>query len=106
MLGSTREILTCWALDLGSSIMLICPSHLDFAWVQFFSKLSDSIRYITAQHGHPYLQNYIDDLLYCGLPSKIHSAYEFLLQLLQKLGLDIAPSRHPGSLFSYSIQYS
>ena len=48
----------------------------------FFSKLRDSIRYIMAQHDHPDLHNYIDDLLYCGLPSKIHSAYEFLLQLL------------------------
>ena len=43
-----------------------------------------------AQHGHPHLHNYIDDLLYCGLPSKIYSAYEFLLQLLQELGLDIS----------------
>ena len=56
----------------------------------FFSKLSHSIRYIMAQYGHPYLHNYIDDLLYCCLPSKIHSAYEFLVQLLQELGLDIS----------------
>ena len=49
-----------------------------------------------AQHGHPYLNNYIDDLLYCGLPSKIHSIYEFLLQLLQELGLDISDKTlHP-----------
>ena len=48
------------------------------------------------QHGHLYLHNYIDDLLYCGLPSKIHSAYEFLFQLLQELGLDISDKKlHP-----------
>ena len=48
------------------------------------------------QHGHPYLHNYIDDLLYCGVPSKIHAAYEFLLQLLQELGLDISYKKlHP-----------
>ena len=44
----------------------------------FFPKLSDSIRYIMAQDGHPDLHNYIDDLLYYGLPSKSYSAYEFL----------------------------
>ena len=49
-----------------------------------------------AQYGHPYLHNYIDDLLYCGLPSKIHSAYDFLHQLLQELGLDISHKKlHP-----------
>ena len=73
----------------------------------FFSKLSDSIRYIMVHHGHPYLHNYIDDLLYCGLPSKIHSAYEFLLQLLQELGLDISDKnlhpRHSGGLFRDSV---
>ena len=31
----------------------------------------------------------MDDLIYCDLPSKIYQAYEFLLQLLPKLGLDI-----------------
>ena len=31
----------------------------------------------------------MDDLIYCNLPSKIYHAYEFLLQLLPKLGLDI-----------------
>ena len=49
-----------------------------------------------AQHDHPDLHNYIDDLLYFGLPSKNHSAYKFLLQLLQELGLDIsAKNLHP-----------
>ena len=57
-------------------------SHLDFAWVNFFFKTQRL--------------NYIDNHLYCGLPSKIHSACEFLLQLLHELGLDInAKKLHP-----------
>ena len=62
----------------------------------FFSKLSDSIRYIMTQHGYPHLHNYIDDFLYYELPSKIQAAYEFLLHLLQELGLDISQKKlHP-----------
>ena len=61
-------------------LMLPFGFHLSL----FFSKLSNSIRYIMAKYGHPYLSNYIDDLIYCGLPSKIDSAYQFLLNLLQK----------------------
>ena len=38
----------------------------------FFSKISDAIRYIMSQNGHNALLNYIDDLIFCGLPSKIH----------------------------------
>ena len=40
------------------------------------------------QYGHPYLHNYIDDLIYFGLPSKIHSAYDCLIELLHDLDLD------------------
>ena len=35
----------------------------------FFSKISDSIRNIMANNGHNALMNYIDDLIYYGLPS-------------------------------------
>ena len=56
----------------------------------FFSKISDSIRFIMAKNGHNALLNYIDDLIYCGLPSNINQSYEFLLNLLQDLGLDIS----------------
>ena len=42
------------------------------------------------QHGFPHLFNYIDDLIYTGLPSEIHTSYHLLLQLLQELGLDIS----------------
>ena len=43
-----------------------------------------------AKHGFPGLYNYIDDLIFTGLPSKIHQAYQFLQDLLSKLGLDIS----------------
>ena len=41
------------------------------------------------QNGFPGLWNYIDDLIYTGLPSKIYQSYQFLLDLLQDLGLAI-----------------
>ena len=31
----------------------------------------------------------MDDLIYCDLPSEIHKAYKFLLELLPQSGLDI-----------------
>ena len=42
------------------------------------------------QHGFPHLFNYIDNLIYIGLPSNIHASFRFLLKLLQDLGLDIS----------------
>ena len=59
----------------------------------FFSKISDAVRYIMSQNGHNALLNYIDDLIYCGLPSKIHKPYQFLVGLLQELGLDISQKK-------------
>ena len=56
----------------------------------FFTCCSDAIRHIMRQHGFPGLWTYIDDLIYTGLPSKIHQSYTFLLHLLQQLGLDIS----------------
>ena len=56
----------------------------------FFSKISDAVRYIITKNGHNALLNYIDDLIYCGLPSTIDSSYQFLLDLLQDFGLDIS----------------
>ena len=56
----------------------------------FFQRCSDAIRYIMKEHGFPGLWNYIDDLIYTGLPSKIHDSFAFLLQLLTDLGLDIS----------------
>ena len=43
-----------------------------------------------AKHGLTALMNYIDDLIYCGLPSTIDASHHFLLNLLQDLGLDIS----------------
>ena len=59
----------------------------------FFSKISDSIRYIMANNGHNAPINYIDDLIYCGLPSTVNQSYQFLLSLLQELGLDISEKK-------------
>ena len=59
----------------------------------FFQKISDSIRYIMKNKGYPHLLNYIDDLCYCDLPSKIDSAFQCLLELLQDLGLDISSKK-------------
>ena len=62
----------------------------------FFQKISDAIRYIMQQKGYPYLQNYLDDLIYIGLPSSVQQAYESLLHLLQELGLEISSKKlHP-----------
>ena len=45
----------------------------------FFERCSDAIRFIMKQHNHNALLNYIDDLIYIGLPSTIHDSYQFLL---------------------------
>ena len=42
------------------------------------------------KHGTNALLNYIDDLIYFGLPSTISHSYQFLLDLFQDLGLDIS----------------
>ena len=45
------------------------------------------------KHGHNALMNYIDNLIYIGLPSKLYESYQFLLSLLQDLGLQISQSK-------------
>ena len=59
----------------------------------FFQRCSDAIRHIMRQHGFPGLWNYIDDLIYTGLPSTIHQSYQFLISLLHDLGLDISKEK-------------
>ena len=44
-------------------------------------------------HGYDNLMNYIDDLIYTGLPSKIHHSYQFLFSLLQDLCLQVSQSK-------------
>ena len=41
------------------------------------------------KHGFPDLFNYVDDIIYCGTPSKIHPAFQFLVDLLDQLGLTL-----------------
>ena len=59
----------------------------------FFERCSDAIRFIMKKHNHNALLNYIDDLIYIGLPSKIHQSYQFLLSLLKDLGLEVSDSK-------------
>ena len=49
-------------------------------------------------NGHNAFLNYIDDLGYSAVPSTIQKSYNFLLELLQHLGLDISSKKlHPPS---------
>ena len=45
------------------------------------------------KHNHNALLNYIDDLIYIGLLSKIYQSYHFLLSLLKDLGLEVSDSK-------------
>ena len=57
---------------------------------KIFQRCTDAIRHIMTVNGFPNLFNYIDDLVYTGLPSNIHQAFDFLNHLLADLGLDIS----------------
>ena len=59
----------------------------------FFQKISNSIRFIMTKNAFPGLHNYIDDLVYCGLLANIHKPYQFLIALLQDLGLAISDKK-------------
>ena len=72
-----------------------------------FQRCTDAIRYIMAQHGFPLLYNYIDDLIYTGLPSKINKSFIFLKKLLGELGLDISNKKIGSTChFSYLLRYT
>ena len=58
--------------------------------ISFFQLRSNTIHHIMHLHGFMGLWNYIVNLIYADLPSQIHQSYEFLLSLLQELGLDIS----------------
>ena len=45
------------------------------------------------KNGFPDLYNYVDDLLYCGLPSNVYKSFTFLSDLLHQLGLKINPKK-------------
>ena len=62
----------------------------------FFQRCTDAIQYILKhQFQFPYLfpYNYIDDLIYAGLPANIYESYTTLIKVLQDLGLEISPSK-------------
>ena len=60
----------------------------------FFQRCTDAVRYIMKKiFNFPYLCNYIDDLIYTGLPHEIQSSYTTLIALLQELGLEISQSK-------------
>ena len=44
----------------------------------FYQCCSDAIRYIMKNHGFHTIFNYIDDLIYVGLPHEIHQSFTFL----------------------------
>ena len=58
-----------------------------------FERCSDAIRYIMKHFGHNALMNYIDDLIYIGLPSKIYHSYHKLLSMLDELGFEVSQSK-------------
>ena len=49
---------------------------------RIFERCSDAIRYIMKNFGHNALMNYIDDLIYIGLPLKIYYSYCYISVLL------------------------
>ena len=55
-----------------------------------FGSFFNAVRCIMSKHGHTALFNYIDDLLYYDLSSKIQGPYEYVVSLLQELGLTIS----------------
>ena len=60
----------------------------------FFQRCTDAVRYVMKEKFHyPNLYNYIDDLIYTGLPGDIYQSYHTLIQLLHELGLDISISK-------------
>ena len=56
-----------------------------------------------AENGHNALLNYIDDLIYSDLPSSIHSSYQYLLNLLQDLGLNISRKTVCPQILKWSV---
>ena len=60
----------------------------------FFQRCTDAVRLIMKNcFKFPHLYNYIDDLVYTGLPDHIYDSYNTLTALLQELGLEISQSK-------------
>ena len=84
----------------GASIFKVDKLYLDLKALfgyhlgsNFFQKISNSIRFIVNKNGYTGHRNYIDDLIYIGLPSLIRTPYDFLLSLLQDLGLQVSSKK-------------
>ena len=69
---------------------LIYLCHFGYRLGSFSLSNSATLRYFMKNNDDNALLNYIDDLVYCGVPSTIQKSYEFSLELLQQLGLDIS----------------
>ena len=60
----------------------------------FFQRCTDAVRYIMCKKfKFPHLYNYIDDMIYTGLPHEIYASYNTLITLLHELGLEISQSK-------------
>ena len=59
----------------GSGITGTAVATAATFWIQILLKVTDSIRFIMRKHGFPDMFNNVDDIIYCGTPSKIHLAF-------------------------------
>ena len=62
---------------------------------QIFQRLSDAIRHMMRRQGFTVL-NYVDDFLGIATPSVARRSYDALLELLQKLGLEVSVKKLVG----------
>ena len=65
---------------------------------QIFQCISNTVRHIVCRHGHKVI-NYVDDYVGFGVPSDAKASFDFLFDLLQRLGLtvsqkEIGPTSH------------
>ena len=67
------------------------PADIDLLGITFYQQYY--IDRSMASNGFHTFFNYIDDLIYIGLPSEIQDSFEFLTKLLQQLGLDISTKK-------------
>ena len=59
---------------------------------QIFQRLSDAIRHMMRRQGFDVI-NYVDDFVGFGTPSVARRSYDALIQLLQKLGLEVSSKK-------------
>ena len=59
---------------------------------KIFQRTSNAIRYIMSKQNYDII-NYIDDLVGFGLPSTVHNSFQYLCELLEKLGLTISTKK-------------